>query len=356
MDRKLINNILVFIIIISILVLAFFIIKPIFVSIIFGLLFAYIFNPVYKKINKKIKNDTISASILLILITILFLAPIIYFTPVLINQMFNIFDIIKQINFAELITTFFPFLGKEGTAYSILLNLNNLPGKTLSSLMEYFFSIVMNLPQITLQILVFLFTLFYAMKDAERLKEYTTDISPFSKATERRFLREFRGITNAIILGQVVIGIIQGLTLGIGLWFLGVENVLSWTIITVILSIIPIIGPWLVWIPLSIFMISNGEITKAIILVLYGGLFVSNIDNVIRPYLLNRSVKLHVMVTIIGTIGGLYFLGIVGLILGPLILAYALIIIDFYREGRLDELYREIKQNKTSIANYEIKN
>ena len=75
--------------------------------------------------------------------------------------------------------------------------------------------------------------------------------------------------------------------------------------------------------------------------VLYGALFVGTIDNLLRPYLLSRQSNLPISVSIIGTIGGLYFFGILGLIFGPLIFAYALIIIEFYRKGKLDELFRK---------------
>jgi predicted PurR-regulated permease PerM len=206
-----------------------------------------------------------------------------------------------------------------------------------------------------LQIFVFLFTLFFAIRDSEKLKEYASEVSPFSKATEKRFLREFRGITNTVILGQVLIGVIQGVSLGIGLWLLGVSHVLTWTILASILSMIPIFGSWLIWIPMVAIMFVKGETTNGMILLLYSAIFVSNIDNIIRPYILSRSTKLPIFVSLVGTIGGLYFLGILGLVLGPLILAYAIIIIDFYREGRLDELYREIKQQEGSLASYEIK-
>ena len=74
---------------------------------------------------------------------------------------------------------------------------------------------------------------------------------------------------------------------------------------------------------------------------LYGAIFVSTIDNLLRPYLLARSSNLPVALGVIGTIGGLYLFGIAGLVLGPLILAYGLILIDFYKQGKLNELFKK---------------
>jgi len=352
MNRRLVNNILVALIIIIIMLLSYMVIKPILISMTFGLLFAYIFHPIYKKINKTIKNKTLSASLLMSLIAFLITIPAIYFTPKLIQQIFSIFEKVKEVNIAETIATLFPFLAKDPTSYSILVNFNNIPGKVTSSLIDTLLQMALNLPDLLIQTFVFLFTFFFAIRDSHKLGHYFNEISPFSKTTEKKFLREFRGITNSVILGQVLIGFLQGITLGLGLWLLGVPNVLTWTLITIIASIIPMIGPWLVWVPISIFLLLAGDTTGGIVLALYGGLFVSSIDNFVRPYLLSKSSKLPLVVSLIGTVGGFYFLGILGLVIGPLILAYALIIIDFYKEGRLDELYRESKQG---IKNYEIK-
>lgn len=352
MNKRSISNFLVGLIIVMIMVLAFWVIQPILISIIFGLLLAYVFNPIYRKINRAIKNKTLSATILMMLITFLVLVPFIYFIPSFIQQIFMIFEELRQIDIANTITSVFPFVTPDSISYSLLSNLNNIPGKMMSSLMDYIFAFFLNLPNILLQTFVFLFTFFYATRDSYKLNDYFRNISPFSKATEKKFMKEFRGITNSVILGQVLIGVIQGLLLGLGLLLLGVPHVLTWTLMTVIVSIIPVIGPWLVWVPVAGFLFLQGDSTAAIILALYGGLFVSNIDNFLRPYLLSRSSQLPIVISLVGTIGGLYFLGLVGLILGPLILAYALIIIDFYREGRLDELHRESKQG---IRSYEIK-
>ena len=108
---------------------------------------------------------------------------------------------------------------------------------------------------------------------------------------------------------------------------------------TINISIIPIIGSWVVWLPVGIFLLIDGQTFSAIFLLLYGAIFVSTIDNIIRPYILSRQSDLPIALSVIGTIGGLYFFGIAGILLGPLILAYVLIIIEFYKEGKLKDLF-----------------
>jgi len=192
-----------------------------------------------------------------------------------------------------------------------------------------------------LKFAVFLFTFFFAIRDSTELKNYLSSLSPFSNSTELKFLKELRGITNVIVFGQVLIGILQGLALGIGLFFLGVPNALILTFLASLISMIPILGSWLVWLPVSLYLLAIGQTFQGIFLLLYGSLFVSSMDNIIRPYLLSKHSNLPIVLSVIGTIGGLYLFGIAGLVLGPLVLAYVLIIIEFYQEGKLNDLFKK---------------
>lgn len=321
--------------ILAIFILALFIISPIIMPIIFGLFFAYIFSPAYKVIHKIVKGKNIAAFLFVLIIILIVLIPIIYFVPILVNQAFNVYVTIQNLNLTEIIQSFI----KTDIASTLAINLDNIIGQFFSTFLNQFKAFLLNLPSLAFQFVVFLFTFYFATRDSEKLAKYIGSLSPFSKSTATRFLQEFRGITNAIVFGQVLIGILQGLALGAALFFLGVPNALILTFIAAILSIIPILGSWLVWAPVSIYLLMADQTFAGIFLLLYGGLFVSSIDNVIRPYILSRQSTLPIALSLIGTVGGLFVFGIAGLILGPLIIAYALIIIEFYRQGKLKDLF-----------------
>jgi len=323
--------------ILGIFLLSYLVLKEILVPIAFGLLFSYIFSPVYKKINRKIPHKNLAAFILVIGILIVVSIPIIYFIPALVKQTFNIYSLLQNFDFVRIFNQY----AETEIAQAIAINLDNLLGKFFSTLLTQLSNLLVNLPSILLQLAVFLFTFFFAVRDSDKLNEYVTSLSPFSVETEKKFLREFRGITNAIIFGQVLIGIIQGLAVGLGMYFLGVENLLLLTFVACVFSIIPVLGSWAVWLPVGVIHVIQGNPVPGFIFLLYGGFFVSSIDNIVRPVLLSKRSNLPVALSIIGTIGGLYFFGIAGLILGPLILAYLLIIIEFYRQGKLDELFKK---------------
>lgn len=332
-----IKRVVVAALILSIFTLTFFIIKPIIMPIIFGLLFAYIFGPVYKAIQRMINQKSLSAFLLVLGIIVIVIIPIIYLVPLIINQAFEVYLMIQKLNISEIINSFV----SNDISSTIEIKANNIIGEFFSSFLAQFTSLLVNLPSLIFQFAVFLFTFFFATRDASQLSAYIRSLSPFSKVTEKRFLQEFRGITNAIVFGQVLIGITQGLALGAGLFFLGVPNALVLTVVASLVSIIPVLGSWLIWLPVSIYLLATSQTFAGVFLALYGGLFVSSIDNLLRPYILSRRSTLPVALSLIGTIGGLLYFGIAGLILGPLVIAYALIIVEFYRQGKLKDLFNK---------------
>jgi len=336
-DYKDIKRGIVGAIILGIFILAFFILKPIIIAIIFGLLFAYIFSPVHRKIKSKVGGKNIPAVILIISLAIIVIVPIVYLVPMVIKQSSEAYILLRNFDFGQILTKFV----QNDVASSLATKINSSIYTISSSFLNQFQNLLINLPSFLLQFAVFLFTFYFAIRDGDELKKYTSTLSPFSKKTEKKFLKEFRGITNAIIFGQVLIGIVQGLALGVGLFILGVPNALILTFIACLASIIPVLGSWLVWLPVGLFLLMTGQTFAGIFLLLYGALFVATIDNILRPYIISKQSNLPIALSVIGTIGGLYFFGITGLVLGPLVLAYVLIIIEFYQQGKLKDLFNK---------------
>jgi predicted PurR-regulated permease PerM len=326
---------LVGIIVLAIFALTFLIVKPLIIPIILGLLFSYIFRPVYKKIYKAVRNKSLAASLLVVGLIAVIALPVIYFLELIVVQGVEAYVSVQNLNLTEILSN---FIDSEIVSV-IAINLDNIIGAAFSLFLTQLKDILVNLPSLLFQFVVFLFTFYFATRDAEKFQTYISSLSPFSATTEKKFFKEFRGITNAIIFGQVLIGVIQGLALGAGLFFLGVPNVLILTLVAAMLSMIPVLGSWLVWLPVSVFLLVTDQTFAGVFLILYGGLFVSSIDNLLRPYILSKQSTLPVALSLIGTVGGLLFFGIVGLVLGPLIIAYALIIVELYRRGKLKDLF-----------------
>lgn len=336
-DGEKIKNWFALFVLILILVLAFFVISQIILTIIFALLFAYIFYPLYRKIYHKIKRRNTSAFLLIVILLFLFIAPLILVTPLLVEQTFEVYKAVRGFDIYTFISNNFSKELADGFASHI----ETLLSKFLTAILGQFTKLLVDLPVLFLKLVVFLFVFFYAVRDGDKLKKYIVELSPFSDSTDRKFIEEFKKITNSVIYGQIFVGIVQGVLVGIGLFIIGFQNVLVLTVIASIVSIIPVLGAWMVWLPIAIILLVSKSYAAAIFLLIYGALFVSLIDNFLRPYIMLRQANLHIATSIVGTIGGLFVFGITGLVLGPLILAYALIVIEFYRKNELTEVFKK---------------
>ncbi|MEO0525202.1 MAG: AI-2E family transporter [Pseudomonadota bacterium] len=126
-------------------------------------------------------------------------------------------------------------------------------------------------------------------------------------------------VSGATLKGTLVIGFVQGGLGGLGLWVAGVEGVAFWSVIMVVLSVIPAVGPLLALIPIAIALMIDGQMTAGIGLAVWGFAVVGTIDNILRPMLVGREAALHDLMILISTLGGLVVFGAVGLVLGPVL-------------------------------------
>jgi predicted PurR-regulated permease PerM len=340
-EKELIKKIAIILFIAILITLSVLVLKNILIPIIFGLIAAYLFYPAYKKINTHIKNKDFSIIILIFLIIVIIAIPLWIMTPLLIKQTFTAYSYFQKISFVNLLDTIFPSSFNQDYISSVSGYIDGLIATLFNSLLSQLSKLVTNIPDVLLKFSVIVVVFYFATRDSELFKEYFLKLSPFSESVEKRFFKEFKNITDAIVYGQFLIGVLQGLLMGLGLFIFGINNAVILTFVSIILGIIPLIGASLVWFPISIYLILTGSTFTGIGLFVYGFIFVSMTDNLLKPYFVSKNSQLPLSVALIGTIGGIYGFGVIGLILGPLILAYSLMIIDFYKEGKLGEIFKQ---------------
>ncbi|PIN90817.1 hypothetical protein COU60_00550 [Candidatus Pacearchaeota archaeon CG10_big_fil_rev_8_21_14_0_10_34_76] len=324
--------------ILTLVVLAFLVIRPILLSIITGLILAYAFNPLYIKVKKVLREKNTSAFIVGLLVLLIIIIPLWFLIPLLIQQVFDAFTSLKGVDVANFVQRFFPIDSARiqvDITNAIINFIAGITNTSLSALADF----LLELPTILLNLAVVIFVFFFALRDQDKLKEFVSGISPLRKDKEKILVKQFKDLTSSIIFGQIIIGIIQGVATGIGLLVAGVPNALLLTLFATGASIIPIIGPWLIWVPAAIYLLSIGNTTAAIIFAIYSAVVVSSIDNFLRPYIVARKTKSSSVVVLIGMIGGLFVFGILGLILGPLILSYVILFIEAYKNKTLSDMF-----------------
>ncbi len=164
-----------------------------------------------------------------------------------------------------------------------------------------------------------LYTMFFLLIDGPGMLKRILDHVPLH-SDEKNLLKErFMSITRATIKGTLVIGLIQGVMAGAAFWVVGIPSVAFWTVLMVLLSVIPVVGSALIWVPAVIVLFAMGSVGKAIGLAVFCALIVGSVDNVLRPWLVGRDTRLHDLVILFSTLGGLVVLGPLGFILGPVL-------------------------------------
>jgi len=338
-----VRDILNYLLIIGIFILAFIVIRPIFFAIIYGMLFAYILSPIYRFFLRRVKNENLAA---LIVCLGIFLILTIIFGIILgsiFNQLFSLYFAAQKIDLANILETMLPLSSdiSSNIANSIQVSFSNL----LTSYANSIGDIIFNLPNLLLQMLVVFLILFYSLRDGEKAFKYFRGLSPMKRDVQVRFFEHFKGITKSVLVGQIVVGVIQGIIAGVGYFIFEVPNALLMTVITMLVGVIPIIGPWLVWIPIDIYLFAIGKTGAGLGLFLYGLFLINWVDTIIRPMIVSRRTQINPAIILIGMIGGLYVFGLLGLIVGPLILAYVILILELYRKQSFGDgiIFKKIK-------------
>jgi predicted PurR-regulated permease PerM len=159
------------------------------------------------------------------------------------------------------------------------------------------------------------------LRDGNKLIELLIRALPLGDARERLLFAKFAEVTRATVKGNMVIAIIQGSLGGLIFWILGIPVALLWGVAMAIVSLIPAVGPALIWLPVAIYLLATGQTADAIILVAFGAIVIGLIDNILRPILVGRDTKMPDYIVLLSTLGGLAIVGINGFVVGPLIAA-----------------------------------
>jgi predicted PurR-regulated permease PerM len=340
MDEIYFKKIASSIILITLIVLSFLLIKPILLAILLGAIFAFILAPVNKWLKKYIKSENMRAILISVLLTLLIILPIVFLAPVIINQVLKIYLASEQVDFVAIFSKLFPILGSSQIPIILQSIFDSSISSMLNSIAE--FLSLDNIMNYFLKSLVVLFTFYFVLRDKEKIKDYIKSLLPFSKEVEKKLFERSSQVTSSVLYGQVVVGIFQGIVTGIGFFLFMVPNALFFTLLASLAGILPVIGTTLVWLPMAIYLLASGNTISAIGVTAFG-LISSSIDNFLRPVIVSRKTKMHPAIVLVGMIGGLFFFGVLGFILGPLILAYLIILLEVYKNKRSSIVF--IKEN-----------
>jgi predicted PurR-regulated permease PerM len=200
---------------------------------------------------------------------------------------------------------------------------------------DLFTSIVGSFAGIFVTLLVLYFLLYFMLVQNREFEMALLKYAPFREQHALKFATALRNSTYANVLGQGIIAVIQGALLSLGFWMFGIPDPVFWGVIGAFISFLPVVGAPTLSIPASIILFANGRTVSGILLLIYGLLFIGQIDNFLRLMINKRIANTHPLISIIGVFIGLPLFGILGLVFGPLLLSYFLLLLEIYETNRM---------------------
>lgn len=187
--------------------------------------------------------------------------------------------------------------------------------------------------QFVVRVFFILFTMYYLFRDGESIAARIPAMLPLRRPQAEAMAVRAADMIHASVYGIVVIAILQGTLGGLMFWILGVPSALVWGVVMTVLSTIPLVGSYVVWIPAAIWLAASGHWAKAVVLASFGLLVIGMVDNLLRPRLVGRKTRLHDLVIFFSLLGGLKVFGFLGILLGPVVIAVTLALLEVTLEG-----------------------
>jgi predicted PurR-regulated permease PerM len=186
--------------------------------------------------------------------------------------------------------------------------------------------------RITALFFLMLYILFFFLRDGSRLVATLIHVLPLGDVRVRQLLTKFAEVSLATIKGTLVVGIVQGAIGAVLFWALGIPAPVFWGTLMTMFSVLPAVGPGLIWLPAAVILLAMGHIVKGIVLIAAGVLVIGLVDNVLRPILVGRDTQMPDYLVLLATLGGLAVFGVSGFVIGPVIAAIFLVVWEMFAQ------------------------
>lgn len=265
-------------------------------------------------------------ALLFILVSLFLISIPVYFSIVLISPKIN--DIVN--NQDKIVQGIKIISGKISDYIGIkLLTEENTRAISLK-ITSYVPKILNSTLHVATNLLMLFFLLYYLLVNGKEIEHYLNKIIPLKKHNVEQLAYETKNMIRANALGIPIICVVQGIFATLGYWIFGVEDWGLWGFLTGVFAFFPLVGTMVIWVPLMFYILSTGNTWSGMGLGIYSLVVTGNVDYITRLGLLKKMGDVHPMITVLGVIAGLNLFGFMGLIFGPLLISYFIILIKIY--------------------------
>jgi len=325
-----------------------FIISDFLMTIFVAAIFSGLAHPLYRQLLRTFGGrEALASAVTLVMILLLVGGPLVLTVSIVTTEAVRMTDNVSQvvtqlINDPTLVGTYLdriPGIERIAPYREMLLT---KAGEAAGSLGKVIVSSLSSTTRGTLALIVDFFLMLYAMffflTDGRRYLDSMLQYLPLRESEQNQMLQRFVSVTRATLKGTLLIGMVQGSLGGVIFAILGISGAVLWGLLMIVLSLLPVIGGALVWVPAAIVLAIQGSWIKALILAGFCSLVIGSIDNVLRPRLVGHDTQMSDLLVLFSTLGGIAVFGAIGFIVGPIIAALFVTIWEIFGKAYRDDL------------------
>ncbi len=345
LPRTTVRSLLLFGLMASLAITMIMLLRPFFFPLFWATIIAIVFYPVYKGLNRVLGIAWVSTLITILLAIVAIFLPLSAIVFLVIRESSTLYDIITSGQIVELIQKLSTALQHTILAPIIVQIRGQVADLATNATKTITLYLLSNLKEITQNSIRFLFlgfiliyTLFFLLKDGERILRRLRFLSPLGDGYEDMLFSRFTSTVRATLKSTFLIGGIQGIIAAILFSATGVEGAFIWALLLFLFSMVPGVGSFVVWLPVGLIMLALGNVWQAVTIFAIGLLIISTIDNILRAPFIGKDIQMHPLLVFFSSLGGIFLFGISGVVIGPCIAALTLSVIAIYESYYLHEL------------------
>jgi predicted PurR-regulated permease PerM len=307
-----------------------------------------VFYPVHKRLAERTHRRSLSALISCLLVVLIVVLPLTVLVAAVIQELSKVVPNLPT-NLSQVLSQQPAILGRlsgwvqnrfgiDLLAFQdfFIQQLRNVSQQLLGAS----FSLMGNIVSSIIKAFFVIFTMYYLFRDGDKIVDRLPDALPLTHEQSEPIIRRTQQVVSASVYGVVTIAALQGFLGGLAFWILGIPSPVLWAVLMAFVCMIPVAGSFLVWLPLSIYLMLNGYWFRAVFLIVWGALVISTIDNFLRPKLVGNQTKLHELFIFFSVLGGISVFGLLGIVLGPVVLAITLGLLQTFQLRPAGEMGR----------------
>ena len=315
--------------------LAYRVFEPFLASLAWAVILVVLFFPMYERLAKK-WGMTTAALVSTIGVTLILIVPAIFIMIAFVRQGYEAVQSIQlQVasgHFRWVNDLWMRFQGRfpEVEATDLASTLRGYAEKTAAYVAGQIGTVLRHTASFAFQLSVTILAMFYLFRDGPALIQRLRQVLPFEGVYRDRMIRDSRDLIFASVTSSIVAAAAHGLLGGLAFGLTGIGAPIFWGVMMGFFSLVPVVGSALIWVPASISLMLEGHIVHGIILALICSVIVGMIDNIIRPWLISGRAEMGGLVVFISVLGGIAVFGMLGVVLGPIVVALAAGLLDLY--------------------------